>query len=725
MKIDYKLHIIGEKMNYSPRKEFVEPLINSRKKIFEITAGNSYGKTFLLNLIAYACFADELDDRYILKSIKDSISRYNDAKYCELSYNLEFDLPDGDKLVLKKEVSKRRSVELKNREIKESKELHNSIAVLYDVPTNPSDRLNAVIRDLEIWNSNLHNKIHDYWIHLRDVERDFSSIRDEIKINEFKILDISYAEAIDLVKTEISSFDDNIKHLNVITDLTKISNEFKKLLSLQVSLKKSEGQLKLLKKPKKGSKKDENKIGDLQRNKIVRVVEFKEILIGLEATISKNEDLANFIKEQPTLNDLTNSIVTVDIEEIINDEDYVKSINDFKDQVRKLDEEVSFFVRKMEGSKKYIVYSFLKTLLHQINDLIEDEADGILEQITNNNTSALKDEIKKNMDQNKSPDFTEVNLYFKDLNKRIPNLIKEIYSLDSQIRKESNKQGFDEAGDRYNGKKAVIENYKERIRDTNSEIAILKNKLADFLDIDSTLINDLEKVNRMLSINKGRFKNQNVLTNLPASLKENQLSKDAKSAEKDKIANKKLMNLARLQVEEGKSESQYSEAEQMRIKGIMLSMQFMIRNLGNFNDVISSINSGDLDRFKDEEEKDFMDIAGSIIAYSMDNKILRADGEYIRLENYDLLNKQFHCENNVIIRKDDISTGLASGNYLRQRINNVEGDYVIILLDEIGNMDRRTLDNVIQSIKKLDSNKRLVLALLTQPNSEGINVNSF
>ena len=36
--------------------------------------------------------------------------------------------------------------------------LHKNLSVIYDVPTNPSERLNAVIKDLGEWNENLKTK---------------------------------------------------------------------------------------------------------------------------------------------------------------------------------------------------------------------------------------------------------------------------------------------------------------------------------------------------------------------------------------------------------------------------------------------------------------------------------------------------------------------------------------------------------------------------------------
>ena len=90
-----------------------------------------------------------------------------------------------------------------------------------------------------------------------------------------------------------------------------------------------------------------------------------------------------------------------------------------------------------------------------------------------------------------------------------------------------------------------------------------------------------------------------------------------------------------------------------------------------------------------------------------------------------MVKQEFHCSDNLIIKKDDVSTGLASANYLKQRIENVEGKYVVVLLDEIGNMAQNALDKVIDSIKKLEDQNRLVLAVFTRPNSNGIKIINY
>ena len=102
-KIDYTLHIKGEGKTYDPRPELINPINNSNNKIFEITADNSYGKTFILNLLAYALEADKLDEAKILNSIRNSITRYDNDDSYELEYNINLELPGGKELKLLKE----------------------------------------------------------------------------------------------------------------------------------------------------------------------------------------------------------------------------------------------------------------------------------------------------------------------------------------------------------------------------------------------------------------------------------------------------------------------------------------------------------------------------------------------------------------------------------------------------------------------------------------------
>jgi hypothetical protein len=182
------------------------------------------------------------------------------------------------------------------------------------------------------------------------------------------------------------------------------------------------------------------------------------------------------------------------------------------------------------------------------------------------------------------------------------------------------------------------------------------------------------------------------------------------------------INKTYLKIEDERKISKYNSEQKKAILIFDRMIRQIISNLKHYDILISKIESDKLTDFNHENEKKFIELAGKIIAFSMDNKLLQADGKFIKLDSYNIINQEFHCENNIIIKKLDVSTGLASANYLKQRIDNVEGKYVIVLLDEIGNMAQNALDKVIESIKKLESQNRLVLAVFTRPNSNGIQI---
>ncbi len=724
MKIDYSLNIIGEQVTYSPRVEFIGPIINSDSRIFEITAGNGYGKTFMLNLISYACYSDKLNDDYILKSLRESIARFDNPDDYKLTYDLEFNLPDGKKLNLFKNASEKRVVQIDGDLLQNPSTIHNTIKVLYDVPVNPSDRLNAVIKDLGNWNNNLYFKLEKYWKYLRGLQLDFNNIRDDSKIKLFEDKINSLDQEIAKKSLAINEIETSLKNLNVYNALLELSKEQKNHMAIDENLSKSTKKLQTLHKPIMIEKKDEDEIQRLQIEKNKHIFEIKRIISELLNLVSNNHELAKLVQDETNLKQYLESIKSIEIEKLIISDEYVKELNSFSKNIENLTDEINFFIRSEEMGKKYIVYNFLKKLLEEIRTLKESNADDILEKILNTTSNTLQDEIQKSLNLNKIPDYSEVKSLLREKLPKTKSLISSVFRINGKLEKESAKKGVDSNGDLYYKTKAEIENYKLNKKDKENSIRRLRYQISTALNMDDSKLS-FEKVYELTNIFRILLSKNNDLDNLPQVIRNKTNEKKLRHSEKEKLEESKRMNETILSIEKKKKDSIFSEKEKDNINKIIKSLSFVIKNLGSFNDLIRSINSGDLNSFKDKEDQEFINIAGKIIAYSMDNKVLRTDGNYIQLEYYDMLKKEFHCENNIVIKKDDISTGLASANYLRQRIDNVEGTYVIVLLDEIGNMAKDTLGEVIKSIKKLENKKKLVLALLTQPSSEGIMVNEF
>jgi hypothetical protein len=717
MEVDYRLKIFGENAEYRPRQEFIQPLIKSDKKIFEITAGNGFGKTFLLNLFAYAFYADKLGNEAILRTLKDRVSDYSDLKAYNLEYKLSFNLPNGEKIHLSKESGTDRIVQYENGPPIGANNLHKTVSILYDVPVDPSLRLNEVIKDLGVWNNRLREKFVLYNNLLDKIENQFSSVRDDAKIKSYEKKAIELNEEKKAKLKSHSEREDLYNSLTIYTNLEKLVSDYKRLKSITSDLFIKEREFKSCPKPQKIDKKDENVIKNLQNELNGVKSQFKSLMLELITAITNHSELNDFVTNESSLYKAFSFLKENEIDAIINEEDYVDSTNNFLRKLNFLADGVLDFVNREESGKKYVVHNFLKQLLDQIDELIENGADGILEVLTKNNTNILKQEIQNRIVEHRVVNYSALKTLAKNTPNSINNSISKAIKLTANIAKESKKKGVDSDGEKYYKLKGEVEELKSREDKTSKIIERFRYSLADDLGISDTQLDSFEGAVSIKEVIKLKFPNDKVLDNLPDEINRVNREKQQLTQQIEEIDKSASLNEAMLLNEKKKITSQYSDVEQKKIRTFKYGLQLVIKNIGDFNELINDINDGDLEKFKEEEDVKFINVAGKIIAYSMDNKILRSDGNYIHLDYYDLMKKAFHCVGDVIIRKDDISTGLASANYLRQRIENVEGEYVVILLDEIGNMAKDTLAEVIKSIKKIEEQNRLIIAILTKPSA--------
>jgi len=726
MKINYKLKIHGERQTFSSEPKIINPIESSESKIFQIKAPSGlYGKTALLNIISYACFADKLDDKKILKSVKEGISKYSNDDDYELSYNINFNLPDGNVLKLKKDSKEDRCFEIDGETKYDYNELHKSISVLYDVPTDPSKRLNGVINDIGFWNKKLYSKLKTYWEFLRDIQSDLQNIKDETKITSFIKLIEQLDNEIEIEKKALQKINDSISQVKVIQDLKSLVKEYQTQMSLEEKMFSAKKRFKKIQKPVNINQKDESIITNLQTDKNKCIIEVETILKQFLTFISESPELYDLIKGSTYLTNSFNIIRNVKIDKLIESDSQIDDSKELLKSINQLEEDISLHIRNEQMGKKFASFQFLKQLLEQIDLLIEHDAEEIIEDITNIKSNTLIDGIKKNISLIEMPDYSELKIFFKDKLPKIKSLMKDLFQIKVKLYKQSNKKGIDEDGERYYKLKTEIDVFKEKMKERTRDINSLKYSISQLLSIDVSSLSSFDKSSIVLNSQRQIINNNQNLNDLSGFLKSKNNSLKIKEEQILKLEESKKLNEVRLELEQNKSNSKFTVSEQENLDYFTRQLGMMLRNIGEFNVVIDSIDNENLSSFTDKADQDFIKVAGKVIAYSMDNKLLRPEGEYIRLENYDMLKKEFQCENEIRIKKDDISTGLASGNYLRQRIENTDGDYVIVLLDEIGNMDGDILGEVIRSIKKLDDQKRLILSLLTTPKIGDIEITEF
>ena len=722
-KINYELEILGEKKIYRPRDEFINPIIKSKKKIFEITADNSYGKTFILNLIAYALEADKLGGDKVLKTIKDSISRYDDLSSYNLEYNIELDLPDNKILSLSKTKGKGKLIQIDGSPPIGYNVLHKNLSVIYDVPTNPGERLNAVIKDLGAWNTNLHEKIKKISRYFNDISKEFDSVR-----NEDKIKDLS--EKSSKLKKKIFEEKKDIHNKTILRDdLLKIVNLkdlqllFKKCLEIETKIAKKTKQFKDLKKPSKIEKKDETKIQKLNTELAILNKNFKDIISKLIADINNDVEISELIVDDNNNYKYYRQIKETELKEVFDSNNYVQSQNKFIDNIEYIRDTILRFISEKKNNKSYIIHNSYKQFILVLEELMENEIDYLLKTATSVDSIKLKEHLESIINEHKIKDYDALKRFLNGDLKSVKGLMAQFMRTQNQLKKESKKKLVNDDDSKYYQIQGELKHLKETLKRVKNNYELTRATCANNFGItDLSRINSLENISDLQFVVEKKIENSSLLKDLSTS--KVMLEKELRLLNKkiaDLESNKGLTDMS-LKREEAKNPSKYNDEQKAKIKKFIRSLMQSNINLNKFKQVISKIESGLLEEFKDIEDIQFMELAGKIIAYSMDNKLLRADGVFVELNFYDMIKQEFHCDGDLIIKKADVSTGLASANYLKQRIDNVDGDYVVVLLDEIGNMAQNAINTVIESIKILEKQNRLVLAVFTRPNSNGIKV---
>lgn len=722
--LDYSLNIKGEHQLFSPTTELISPIINSNNRIFEISCKSGSGKTFLLNLIAYALEANKLGDEYILPSLKESVSRYNNREFYELAYNINLNLPDGRILILEKKADDdNKIIQYENQPPINYHSLHKRVTVLYDVPSNPSERLNGVIKDLGIWNNNIKSKIKNYLDFLNELKKEFNNERNDDKITVYKTTIENLEQKIQSESNRLKSKNKTLETLVLLQNLGKLQTILKKENTIKKKIDETSKKLNELKRPSKSSIRDLTKLKNLESdfNKKNRI--YNNRISELIEIVSSKKELYNYIHQTSGLNTTYKSISEpINFKNVFGDSDYLLFISKKIKNLKYFKDCILSFVSQEKSGQKYKVNESLEELLKVINKFKEAESISILESITKLKENKLKAEINKALDDNEIIDYSEISGFLRFSFSEIMTSIKDAQKLNKEILKENKKRDVESSEKKYNELTASLSVSRGEAKSLNIEKANLKLFCLNAMGIsDSTRFEDSIFLTDSIH-NYKKNTNSDYLEDISASI--NTFRRDISNIEKEfeKCKKQKHHFEIRLKEQETRKSGQYSEVEKENINKFIRYLQMTVSNLTVFNQIINDINDGDLSKYKVREDQKFMEIAGNIIAYSMDNKLLRSDGVYIGLNSYNLLNQSFNCDNNIVIQRDDVSTGLASANYLKQRIDNVKGDYVVILLDEIGNMSGDILKEVLNSIKRLEEEKRLVLALLTHPNTNDINI---
>jgi hypothetical protein len=723
-KLEYSLKILGENKTYLPNTDIVGKLVNQECRIFEITADNSYGKTFLLNLIAHGLGAGNLTDS-ILPSIKERINEYNSREYCELDYEIELNLPNGKKLLLTKEIDADTKIRLGDSALMNANNLHQKLSIIYDVPMNPSDRLDGVINDLKKWHDNLMGKFTEAMFHFNQVNRNFDIERDEEKIEEWK----------EQIKSEEKLFKKRVQEIKEVNSLIELFNQKLELKKLQMFTKsfndktkqhtKLKVQLKPLTKPTRSTPMNDNKLNTSRGRKRGLEEAFNGKISNLIERIERFKDIKDYIDQNNRLFDIYEMVKKMKLESLWPRKDYVGAYNNFHKELNELRESLLEFIDDQRQDDTYLIHNKYSSLIKILEELMHNKIDHFLKSIVSVDSRDLRAKVQELINKHTVIDYEALETFLKiDIKRaKFDEIWNNYIQVNKYIDEETKKKNAANDGHEYIQVKSKLDVLEEALAKDKNKIHETKADLKRmFGKKDSTFIDSPDKIDKNITRIEKKINNNN-----------NNRFKNIEQADDIKshlvaLNNQSSSNLSAIQIkldaEMAKENTKYTDKQKTKIRNLVYVLNNVIANLNGFKSLIKQFNEGNLTNVNVNKETDklFIELAGKIIAYSMENQLLRADGVFDKLKYYDLIEKKFVLEDDSFVNKADVSTGLASANYLKQRIDNVEGESVVILLDEIGNMADTALNVVIESIKRIEKENRLALALFTRPRNEGIKV---
>jgi hypothetical protein len=725
--IDYKLTkqpgTISEEI-FIPNSNLIDFIKNKEEddsRIFVIKASNSSGKSFLLNSIAYAFRALELPEDELSPTLRRSLNYLIDKEHQKIDFEIIINDPDGFKINSKFNHLDENEIKIIKEdgvtEVIDSNIFSKKYKLLYDIPENPLDRIYKLLKSIKEFNSDILGKLNPLDIKLRDILKSIKDERDEIVINKIQDRINSNLNLKTNYNKRLTEVKEKLKDLENYDSLIKLKKSLDSKNRKEIEYSKIEKDLRLLKPNTNVKGKTDNKKKISVLKKEIRDLHISGLLVSCKEEITENIyyekftnsfsktdiNLFNYLFDNPEF--IVNDLLVNDIQKISS---FFKALETFKN----VSLEKVFETLKSEFNESE--YRLIKDLKNAFSKYQEsNQESGFVEGLFEKKSDLILKELK--VYENKLGVLDDLNQIQKELNNTISKLVINIKKgsvFSKKLSKEITKNK--------DGKKGNYENTLERannIKDSINRDKIEIDRLRNILEVNGIQLSALNEVSSREALRENLyFKN----SYCKGSEKE-QIDDYKKEIKKSEllleILDKTLLDdKVKLKVEDSKQSSEYA-INHREIQILSNKLSFFTKYMVQRNALISD--NGELKSDDSLEYKSYMKIIGEYVASLMGNKIIYQDSNVeIAYIDYSSKTPYFVTPEDKKIAFSDFSGGQGSSNYLKAKLNINEERKFIVLIDEIANMDNKSLDVVIERLKELDDNNKLLLAILVEPAKE-------
>lgn len=697
MKIDYTLAIHSENKQFNPKEEIKSHI--SENQVNLITAGNSNGKTFVLNLLSYALFLDANPAKSLPSKILSRISKFNNAEEFALEYSIEIKLANGQNLVLSKAPNGERKAEVDNKPYGH-KNLTSIIDVVYDVPSDPVERITNVISSVDQWNDALLDKTKASAYAMGQLVKSLNENRNENLIQELKEQIENGEKRKDELEKEKEEIQESIDSLE---DLRKLKLVRQKLLDKNAALVKMKGyksDLDKCPKPEKKAKRNDQLIKKYRAANSEHLLEIQSTLKVISdaiTTLSEHTNISHFTKRLQDKPDYTSSIETEENDWFELHHSYTKIVDEVtNDMINSCDkildnpaaQELSSLKRihsVISASSKLIsLKSLLSEKMNLDVEILLDQLSDIIDDATKyNEVDAVKNKLR-------------------NIGDNLRNLGSSIFQNVKLINAEKTK-GTEDSSNKYQeiyDKWVQAEQSFNRLSKEHNDLVL---KLRKHFQVNATELKALDNnINSLQRICKDK--------SLPAT-KDKLIDVTRKLKDQD---TKVTSNKTKLSIEDAKRDLDIKPETLGVINKLQKDIMMLNNNVLNFQKPIKKYKTGQTIETDHIEDQKFIEIVGEIIASSLNNFIIRSGGEKKEISSFDISTDKFLCIDGSSILKSEVSTGISSATYLTQVINNSNKPNMLFLFDEIGDISESSMKIVVEAIKQKITTNSTCTAVMTR-----------
>jgi len=655
-----------------------------------IKGPNSSGKSTLLNIIGVAFRGGNRKE--INKSLRKKMNSIIEDKNQRIEFELNLHNKD-ERINITKDINTNQIISRlymgDSNKLLSPEKLEEKYNLIYDIPEDPINRLNKLIETIKTSQLEMLSRVKDYHNFLREEFEKIKKSKNYKKISKYKDKIINIDEKKEILKNEI--YEKQTEY--------DINSNYYYLMKYRDYLSKYKGSVKKIEKVNKEDKskqrKKNNKISK-KREKIIRYFDSSE---------TKYLEIDDYVKKY--LDKKSHELEgwkAIDIDEMRNNfiipNRHITTLESIKEKLKEKERSVS---KKKE--KKYKMWNKVIEILEKseeiesqvpgsdktVNDFIEllkEENKGIKRIIEKNSNLIKAKEGIKEIEDNLNRLYDELKdfkLLKEKLNyKENDNIRNEYFSID-ELKK-----------DRDEFKKKYIK-YKELC--IKNQINVDDNSIVNIVKDNYNNYKNNEKINI-----RNENSSENYINTTLWELKKNN--------EKIKNMNKTKESLVReLDQMEKAPEHRYASKKEAIQNKIVLCAEIQSK-INTYIERVDDLIEGTNLEAKNELEEEYSEFIFEYLGKKLGT--IRHIDESYNVKYVDIVNEEMITYEGKKIRFSDMGTGQSQSAYLMGKLNSLDNRKAIALIDEVAMMDTKSIAPILNKIKNLYIEGKLIAGIIVQ-----------